>query len=65
MFSFGITKPEMARSKQEIQEILQEDIDYNLQEVLDELVQEGYIGTFDDRYFLLGKGIVAVAAIFT
>lgn len=65
MFSYGITKPEMARSTEELREILQWSEEDDLQKIVDELQNQGYVGIFGEKYFLLGKGIVAVAAIFT
>ena len=65
MFSFGITKPETARNIDEIREIIKLDKSIDLATVLDTLVKEGYVSTLENRFFLLGKGIVAVAAIFT
>ncbi|MHA1156567.1 MAG: hypothetical protein ACTSQK_10710 [Candidatus Heimdallarchaeota archaeon] len=65
MFSYGITKPEKAKSAEEMKDILQSEDDLNLLQVFDDLVDQGYVGLFESKYFLLGKGIVAVAAIFT
>jgi len=65
MFSYGITKPEMARSIEELSEILQWSEEVDLLDIVNELENQGYVGIFDEKYFLLGKGIVAVAAIFT
>jgi len=65
MFSYGITKPETARNIEEMSEILQWSEEDDLQEVVNELQNQGYVGIFGEKYFLLGKGIVAVAAIFT
>ena len=65
MFSYGITKPEMAKSTEELSEILQWAEEIDLQEVVDDLQNQGYVGIIGEKYFLLGKGIVAVAAIFT
>ncbi len=65
MFSYGITKPEKAKSLTEMKDILQSEDDVNIIQVFDDLVNQGYVGLFDSKYFLLGKGIVAVAAIFT
>jgi len=66
MFSNGITKPESAITFDELDNLLQQvPSDYNLEEIVQELVEQGYVGQFNNRYFLLGKGIIAVAAIFT
>ncbi|MHA1738036.1 MAG: hypothetical protein ACTSWD_05565, partial [Candidatus Heimdallarchaeota archaeon] len=65
MFSYGITKPEMARSIEELSEILQWSEEVDLLDIVNELENQGYVGIFSEKYFLLGKGIVAVAAIFT
>jgi hypothetical protein len=65
MFSYGITKPEMARNIDELREILKWSEDEKLEDVVKELQEEGYVGVIGEKYFLLGKGIVAVAAIFT
>ena len=65
MFSYGITKPEMARSIEELSEILQWSEEVDLLDIVNELENQGYVGIIGEKYFLLGKGIVAVAAIFT
>ncbi|MHA1761554.1 MAG: hypothetical protein ACTSXA_13150 [Candidatus Heimdallarchaeota archaeon] len=65
MFSYGITKPEMARSIEELSEILQWSEEVDLLDIVNELENQGYVGILGEKYFLLGKGIVAVAAIFT
>ncbi|MHA1505504.1 MAG: hypothetical protein ACTSPT_09990 [Candidatus Heimdallarchaeota archaeon] len=65
MFSYGITKPEMARSIEELSVILQWSEEVDLLDIVNELENQGYVGIFGEKYFLLGKGIVAVAAIFT
>jgi len=65
LFSNGITKPESALTFEELNNLIQNIPEYNLEEIIKELVEQGYIGQFNDRYFLLGKGIIAVAAIFT
>lgn len=65
MFSNGITKPEVAREISELENIIGQTEDYNVSEILKELVEQGYVGKFEEKYFLLGKGIIAVAAIFT
>jgi hypothetical protein len=66
MFSNGITKPEVARTVQELETIITPAEDYDVSVLIGELVEQGYVGKFEDtRYFLLGKGIIAVAAIFT
>ncbi|NHK29736.1 MAG: hypothetical protein FK730_00190 [Asgard group archaeon] len=66
MFSNGITKPEKARTVQELEVIITPAEDYDVFVLIDELVDQGYVGKFEDtKYFLLGKGIIAVAAIFT
>ncbi|MCF2142935.1 MAG: hypothetical protein K9W42_04475 [Candidatus Heimdallarchaeota archaeon] len=65
LFSNGITKPESALTFEELEKLIHNIPDYNLEEIIKELVEQGYVGQFNDRYFLLGKGIIAVAAIFT
>ncbi|NHJ84754.1 MAG: hypothetical protein FK734_04785 [Asgard group archaeon] len=65
MFSNGITKPEVARTIDELEAIVEPNEEYVLSEVIEELIDQGYVGTFEGKYFLLGKGIIAVAAIFT
>ncbi|MBN1328775.1 MAG: hypothetical protein JXA54_04815 [Candidatus Heimdallarchaeota archaeon] len=65
MFSNGITKPEAARELAELESIINQTEDYNVAEILQELIEQGYIGKFEEKFFLLGKGIIAVAAIFT
>ncbi|MBD3191349.1 MAG: hypothetical protein GF308_11930 [Candidatus Heimdallarchaeota archaeon] len=65
MFSYGITKPEMARTLDELKTIVDVKEEEDLQKIMNQLVEEGYVSTLDSRFFLLGKGIVAVAAIFT
>lgn len=66
MFSYGITKPEMARTLDELRPIVNiKEEEEDLEKIMDQLVEEGYVSTLDGRFFLLGKGIVAVAAIFT
>ncbi|MEA2071881.1 MAG: hypothetical protein U9O98_11410 [Asgard group archaeon] len=65
LFSYGITKPEKAKTFEELQSILKLDENYKLKEIMEQLVEEGYVGNINNQYFLLGKGIVAVAAIFT
>ena len=65
MFSNGITKPEVSRTLKEIQEIIEPAEDYDVPIIMHDLVNQGYVGQFEGKYFLLGKGIIAVAAIFT
>lgn len=65
MFSSGITRPEVARSLTEMKDILQLNEEANVETAFKDLVEQGFVGIFEERYFLLGKGIVAVAAIFT
>lgn len=65
MFSSGITKPEVAKTIDELRDIIKPDESLNLDETFKTLVEQGYVGKYDKKYFLLGKGIVAVAAIFT
>ena len=65
MFSNGVTKPERAKTIEEIKELIKPVEDYNLNEIFLDLISQGYISQFDSKYFLLGKGIIAVAAIFT
>ena len=65
LFSNGITKPKSALTFEELNNLIQNIPGYNLEEIIKELVEQGYIGQFNDRYFLLGKGIISVAAIFT
>jgi len=65
MFSNGITKPEMSRSLIELEAIIEHIEDYDMPEIMKDLIEQGYVGEFEGKYFLLGKGIIAVAAIFT
>ncbi|NHJ04953.1 MAG: hypothetical protein EAX90_09025 [Candidatus Heimdallarchaeota archaeon] len=65
MFSSGITRPEVAKSLNEMKDILQLNEEINVETAFKDLIEQGYVGIFEERYFLLGKGIVAVAAIFT
>ncbi|MHA1220139.1 MAG: hypothetical protein ACTSQB_00220 [Candidatus Heimdallarchaeota archaeon] len=65
MFSNGITKPEVANSVIELEEIIKPTDDFNVPEIMQELLEQGYVGQFEEKFFLLGKGIIAVAAIFT
>lgn len=65
MFSSGITRPEMAKSIDEMKELIQPEEELDLKVLFKDLIDQGYVGEFDKKYFLLGKGIVAVAAIFT
>ena len=65
MFSYGITKPEKSKSLDEMKAILQPEDTLDVNQVFADLVEQGYVGLFEGKYFLLGKGIVAVAAIFT
>ena len=65
MFSSGITRPEVARSLIEMKDLLKFTEEVNIDEAFKDLVEQGYVGIFENKYFLLGKGIVAVAAIFT
>ena len=65
MFSNGVTKPERAKTIEEIKELIKPVEDYNLNEIFLDLISQGYVSQFDSKYFLLGKGIIAVAAIFT
>lgn len=66
MFSNGITKPEVARTLQELEEIITPTEEYDILNLIKELIEQGYVGKFEEtKYFLLGKGIIAVAAIFT
>jgi len=65
MFSNGVTKPETSRTLLEIQGIIEHVEDYDLPEIMMDLIEQGYVGEFEGKYFLLGKGIIAVAAIFT
>ena len=65
MFSNGITKPEVAKSLEELEELINPPEDYNFPNVISELLDQGYVGKYEKQYFLLGKGIIAVAAIFT
>ena len=65
MFSSGITRPEAARSLNEMKDLLKFSEEVNIDEAFKDLVEQGYVGMFENKYFLLGKGIVAVAAIFT
>ncbi|MFW9923092.1 MAG: hypothetical protein ACFFDW_07355 [Candidatus Thorarchaeota archaeon] len=65
MFSSGITRPEVAKSFEEMREIIQPEDDLDLKGIFKDLIEQGYVGEFEKKYFLLGKGIVAVAAIFT
>ncbi|MBK5112029.1 MAG: hypothetical protein KGD59_03945 [Candidatus Heimdallarchaeota archaeon] len=65
MFSNGITKPEMSRTLLELEGIIEHVDDYDMPEIMKDLIEQGYVGEFEEKYFLLGKGIIAVAAIFT
>lgn len=65
MFSNGITKPEMSRTLPELEAIIEHIDDYNMPEIMKDLIEQGYVGKFEGKFFLLGKGIIAVAAIFT
>ncbi len=65
MFSNGVTKPEMSRTLQELQGIIDHVEDYDMPVIMKDLIEQGYVGEFEGKYFLLGKGIIAVAAIFT
>ncbi|NHJ47604.1 MAG: hypothetical protein FK733_07440 [Asgard group archaeon] len=66
MFSNGITKPEVARTIQQLEEIITPAEDYDIPILIKDLIDQGYVGVFEEtKYFLLGKGIIAVAAIFT
>ena len=65
MFSSGITRPEVARTIEDMKQIVPPIEGIDLESIIKTLVEQGYVGIFENRYFLLGKGIVAVAAIFT
>jgi hypothetical protein len=65
MFSNGITRPEMSRSLLELEGIIEHINDYDMPVIMKDLIEQGYVGEFEGKYFLLGKGIIAVAAIFT
>jgi hypothetical protein len=66
MFSNGITKPDVARTTKQLEEMITPAEEYNVPKLIKELVEQGYVGVFEEnKYFLLGKGIIAVAAIFT
>ncbi|NHJ38402.1 MAG: hypothetical protein FK731_00110 [Asgard group archaeon] len=66
MFSNGITKPEVARTLQELEDLIAPAEEFDIPVLINELVEQGYVGKFEEtKYFLLGKGIIAVAAIFT
>jgi hypothetical protein len=66
MFSNGITKPEVARTISQLEEIITPAEDYDVPNLIKDLIEQGYVGVYEEtKYFLLGKGIIAVAAIFT
>ena len=65
MFSSGITRPEVAKSLEEMKDLLQSNEEIDIESAFQSLVDQGYVGIFEEKFFLLGKGIVAVAAIFT
>lgn len=65
MFSNGITKPEVAKKLDELVALVKPSDDFDLPKVMKDLIEQGYVGQFESNYFLLGKGIIAVAAIFT
>jgi Fe2+ or Zn2+ uptake regulation protein len=63
------TAPELSRRGEEVSLVLQIDIN-EVERTLDNYKQEGFVESFIDnegkkRYFLTGRGIIKVCALFT
>ncbi|MGQ9530294.1 MAG: hypothetical protein ACUVQX_04660 [Candidatus Bathycorpusculaceae bacterium] len=63
------TAPELARRSEELAQVLQIDIN-EVEKTLDNYKLEGFVESFADndgkrRYYLTGKGIIKVCALFT
>lgn len=63
------TAPDLARKSEELSQVLQIDID-EIERILDNSKNEGFTESFIDnegkkRYYLTGRGIIKVCALFT
>lgn len=63
------TAPDLARRSEEVAQILQINIS-EVEKTLDNYKLEGFVESFDDnegkrRYYLTGRGIIKVCALFT
>ena len=63
------TAPDLARKSEELSQVLQIDID-EIERILDNSKNEGFTESFIDnegkkRYYLAGRGIIKVCALFT
>ncbi|NWG11007.1 hypothetical protein HXY33_04560 [Candidatus Bathyarchaeota archaeon] len=63
------TAPDLARRSEELAQILQTDLD-EVEKILDGYKAEGFVEVFTDnegkkRYYVTGRGIIKVCALFT
>ena len=63
------TAPELSRRSEELSQVLQIDMN-EVERTLDNYKQEGFVESFTDnegkkRYYLTGRGIIKVCALFT
>ncbi|HVP93065.1 MAG TPA: hypothetical protein VMS94_04920 [Acidobacteriota bacterium] len=63
------TAPELSRRSEELSQVLQIDLS-EIERTLDNYKQEGFVESFTDnegkkRYYLTGRGIIKVCALFT
>lgn len=63
------TAPDLARKSEELAQVMQLDIT-EVERILDNYGLEGYLESFTDnegkkRYYLTGRGIIKVSALFT
>ncbi|MEM0057394.1 MAG: hypothetical protein QXG58_01610 [Candidatus Bathyarchaeia archaeon] len=63
------TAPDLARKSEELAQVLQLDV-ADVERILDEYSCEGYVESFADSqgrkwYYLTGRGIIKVCALFT
>ena len=63
------TAPDLARRSEELAQVLQLDL-FEVESILDNYGSEGYVKSFTDNegkkwYYLTGRGIIKVSALFT
>jgi DNA-binding PadR family transcriptional regulator len=63
------TAPELSRRSEEVSQVLQIDMN-EVEKTLDNYKQEGFVESFTDnegkkRFYLTGRGIIKVCALFT
>lgn len=63
------TAPDLARKSEELAQVMQIDLG-EMEGILDKYGMEGYVESFTDndgkkRYYLTGRGIIKVCALFT